>query len=223
MKHVSDSEIVATAYLNIGVGLYEKGQIEEAIVAFANALSMARCLIEDNDCSISQWSNLYLYGKAFRPQFGRCHIQTFASSDIALFLNPIKVTQGLPVILMPKMLCLISHFNLAICHHRNAIVKDMDIGLLIKSLQLYEMAYSFQIQERIAMTLTPAMIIMSNIGQIHTTMGNHENTQECFRHLLSTLMFLIETGEMDTVSEYDAFFENVMKTVYGQSPAAAAA
>ena len=72
------------------------------------------------------------------------------------------------------------------------------------------------------MTLTPTMIIMSNVGHIHKILGNEDNAIQCFQHLLSTLMFLVEAGEREMVWEFDGFFNNVMKTIYADSPAPAA-
>jgi hypothetical protein len=81
-------------------------------------------------------------------------------------------------------------------------------------------------QEGIDMTLTPTMVIMSNVGQIHQTLGNTDHSAQCFQHLLSTLMFLVEAGEAqdldDGLFEFDFFFENILKTIYSHSPASAA-
>ena len=106
--------------------------------------------------------------------------------------------------------------------HEHAIMNNMDRSMLRKALQLYELAYAIQMQEGIDMTLTPTMIIMSNVGHIHKILGNNDNAMQCFQHLLSTLMFLVEAGERDMVWEFDGFFENILKTVYANAPAAAA-
>lgn len=66
------------------------------------------------------------------------------------------------------------------------------------------------------------MLIMNNVGHIHSIMANDGNAMQCFQHLLSTLMFLVEAGERDMVWEFEGFFENIQKTVYAHSPAAAA-
>ena len=93
---------------------------------------------------------------------------------------------------------------------------------LQKALQMYELAYAMQMQNSIDMTLQPTMIIMSNVGHIHKILGNRENSMQCFQHLLSTIMFLVEAGERDHIFEFDGFFENILKTVYANAPAAAA-
>ena len=226
-KMEDNSEVLATRYVNLGVAYYEKGQIQEAIVAFTDALSMARLIVDETPgddflaCVLDE-ANLYASNGPFVPQFGQCEKIKFPSSEISLFLNPIKIKDKLPRRRISKTLSLVSLFNLAICNHRKAIARQLDRSLLIRTLQLYEMAYSIQMREGIDMTLTPTMIIMSNVGHIHDVMGNIDNATECFQHLLSTLMFLLEAGERDMVWEYDGFFENILKTVYPHPPASAA-
>lgn len=215
-------EILAARYINLGVAYYEKGQVQEAVVAFADALSMSKHVIEyDNDPKRDN-DDIYDLAGPFEPEFGKSEKILSTANDISIFLNPIKVPGKLPGAKISKTLSLITLFNLAICNHRNAIQNNMDRALLRKALQLYELAYAIQMQEGIDMTLTPTMIIMSNVGHIHTIMGHDDNAMQCFQHLLSTLMFLVEAGERDMVWEFDGFFENILKTVYAHSPAAAA-
>ena len=222
-------EVIASQYINSGVSHFECGNIEHAVAAFAEALSTSRRLLPTEQDSHDAAENIILDGPEtdegpFQPQFGRSEMVKSAATDICIFLNPIKIPDGLslPSKKVHKTLSLITMFNLAICHHRNAIENNMDKMYLRKALQLYELAYSIQVQGGIDMTLTPTMIIMSNVGHIHKILGNDDNAKQCFQHLLSTLMFLIEAGERDRVWEFDGFFNNIMQTIYAHSPAAAA-
>jgi hypothetical protein len=193
------------------------------MVAFAEALMMSKRIAEfDGDIQMAANASMYDPSGPFRPQFGRNEKVMPSACDIFIFLNPIKVPATLPATKLRKTLSLITMFNLAICNHRNAIINNMDRIALRKALQLYELAYAIQMQEEIDMTLTPTMIIMSNVGHIHKILGNADNAMQCFQHLLSTLMFLVEAGERDLVWEFDGFFQNIMKTIYADSPAAAA-
>lgn len=212
-------EFLASKYINLGVQYYENGRVEDAIVAFADALAMSKQIMQcDDDENIS----LYDPNGPFQPHFGRSDKVIPATNDLFIFLNPIKVPAKLPQTKLCKTLSLITMFNLAICNHRNAILNNMNKTLLRKALQLYELAYAIQMQEGVDMTLTPTMIIMSNVGHIHKILGNDDNANQCFQHLLSTLMFLVEAGERDMIWEFDGFFENILKTIYANSPAAAA-
>lgn len=218
-------EILSANLINLGVQYYENGHLDRAIIAFADALAMSKRIIErGQDQTPLPWIDDPLYDPngPFQPQFGRCEKVMPSTNDLFIFLNPIKVPERLPAVKLCKTLSLITIFNLAICNHRSAIIKNMDKTLLRKALQLYELAYAIQMQEAIDMTLTPTMIIMSNVGHIHKILGNNDNAIQCFQHLLSTLMFLVEAGERDMVWEFDGFFENILRTIYAHAPAAAA-
>ncbi|KAG7364571.1 hypothetical protein IV203_037773 [Nitzschia inconspicua] len=222
-RHCRESpsaESFATKSINLGVDLYENGYLQQAIVAFADAFTLTNQIeywdeIEDNFVEST-------YSPPFQPQFGRSDKWETPTNDLFIFLNPIKIEGQLPKTKMRKSLTLIALFNLAICNHRSGILNNMDAGLLRKALQMYEMAYAIQMQEGIDMTLTPTMIIMSNVGHIHKILGNNHYSVQCFQHLLSTIMFLVEAGEKDHIFEFDGFFENILKTVYAHPPAAAA-
>jgi hypothetical protein len=219
-------ESLAIHYINVGVSHYENGDIENAAIVFAEALATSEHLAQfENICCEESDENTMLEDEIagpFQPEFGTCEKLTLGCSDIFIFLNPIKVPNMLPATRIHKILTMITMFNLAVCHHRNAIINNMDITSLRKALQLYELTYAIQMQEGIDVTLAPTMIIMSNVGHIHKILGNKESADQCFQHLLSTLMFLIEAGEKDTVWDFDGFFTNILNTIYAGAPAAAA-
>lgn len=145
-------ETLAARYINLGVEYYEKGQIQNAIVAFADAMSMSKHISEyDNDPKRDD-SSFFDPSGPFQPQFGKCEKIMVAANDISVFLNPIKVPGKLPGTKLCKTLTLITMFNLAICNHRNAIARDMDRIALRKALQLYELSYAIQMQEGIDMS-----------------------------------------------------------------------
>jgi tetratricopeptide (TPR) repeat protein len=217
------AEAYATKSINLGVELYENGHLQQAVVAFADAFAITK--------RIEYWDeveNNFMQGQEaaivppFQPHFGKSEKWVTSTNDLFIFLNPIRIEEQLPQTKLRKSLSLIALFNLAICNHRSGILHNMDVGLLRKALQMYEMAYAIQMQEGIDMTLTPTMIIMSNVGHIHKILGNTDNSMQCFQHLLSTIMFLVEAGEKDHIFEFDGFFENILRTVYAHPPAPAA-
>lgn len=223
-QETASAETFATKSINLGVELYESGHLQQAVVAFADALALTKQIeywdeIEEHFMENRDES---AYLPPFQPQFGRSENWVTSTNDLFIFLNPIRIEGQLPKTKLRKSLSLISLFNLAICNHRSGISHNMDPGLLRKALQMYELAYAIQMQEGIDMTLTPTMIIMSNVGHIHKILGNEDNSMQCFQHLLSTIMFLVEAGEKDHIFEFDGFFENILKTIYAQSPAPAA-
>jgi hypothetical protein len=211
---------MAIRSINLGVEFYENGHLQQAIVAFADALSLTRHIefwYDEDDCLEDDEMTAL---PPFQPQFAKS--ATTSANGLFIFLNPIKVEGKLPKTKLRKSLSLIALFNLAICNHRNGIQHNMEPTFLRDALHMYELAYAIQMQEGIDMTLSPTMIIMSNVGHIHKILGNKENSMQCFQHLLSTIMFLVEAGEREHIFEFDGFFENILKTVYANSPAAAA-
>ena len=212
-------EFLASKYINLGVEYYENGQLEQATVAFANALSTTKRIVEYDDEECTRMDNPI---GPFQPHFVTSKTAMPSTNDLFLFLHPMKIQAEFPQAKLCKTLSFITMFNLAICNHRNAILNNMNKSTLLIALQLYELAYAIQMKEGIDLTLTPTMIIMSNVGHIHKILGNDDNAQQCFQHLLSTLMFLVEAGERDVVWEFEGFFENILKTIYSNYPAAAA-
>ena len=213
------AETLTVRYINLGCAKYARNEMKQATMAFSDALAMAEHIQDsEDDMKRPQHDSL----GPFEPQFERhCFLKSL-DSDFALFLYPISLQASVPCSKVKKTLLLIVLFNLAICNHRKAIESGKEGKRLRKALKLYELAYAIQMQEAIDMTLTATMIIMSNVGHIHKVLGNDDDATQCFQHLLSTLMFLVEAGERHMVSEFDGFFKNVLKTVYSNSPAAAA-
>jgi len=215
-------EFLASQTINRGVAYYESGDLQGAVVAFADALALSKHFeYEDDQIEEDKYGDYDASGP-FQPHFGKSEKWVASTCDLFIFLNPIRIVECLPKTKIRKSLSLIALFNLAICHHRSAILRNMDKTQLRKALQMYELAYAIQMQEGIDMTLTPTMIIMSNVGHIHKILGNGDNAMQCFQHLLSTIMFLVEAGEREHILEFDGFFENILKTIYAHAPAAAA-
>lgn len=240
---------LAAQKINLGVDLYEHGQLDQAMIAFAEVLAVTKHVgvqwdggeddeendegDQDGNEKMSDATQEVVLGP-FQPEFGKSPCEP-TESDLLIFLNPIKIPYDkMPPTKLRKTLSLIAMFNMAIGHHRRAVLAstttDNDNSVIVelehlhKALSLYELAYAVQMQECIDMTLTPTMIIMSNVGHIHKILGNLDYSQQCFQHLLSTLMFLVEAGEAHDLNEFEfeGFFDNILKTIYAHSPAAAA-
>ncbi|KAG7348575.1 tetratricopeptide repeat protein [Nitzschia inconspicua] len=95
-------------------------------------------------------------------------------------------------------------FNLALAHHLNSILGNKDDssqqqhrtqGLsysrtLAQATALYELAFTVQMQEKTDIDVEFAMAIVNNLGHAHRLMGDDEKADRCFRHLLTTIMFL---------------------------------
>jgi len=119
-------------------------------------------------------------------------------------------------------------YNLALSHHLSALAQATTNGLtpnkkLQKAIALYELAYTIQMTEDIQLSVLQTMAIVNNLGQIHTALGSKEKSQQCFQHLLSTIMFVNDCGDHDAVQQMDGFMGNVMELILKTSNAAPAA
>ncbi len=137
---------------------------------------------------------------------------------------------------MGKATSLIILYNLALAHHLKALTmndcgSDRKIKVLEKSLKLYELTYQLQSEhndealkqpkslyhpeecneQRVAVaSIRFTMIISNNLGQIHRLAGNSKKHLMCLQHLLSTIMYMVDSHLviLDS-SEMDGFYHNV--------------
>jgi hypothetical protein len=108
---------------------------------------------------------------------------------------------------------LIIIFNTALAHHLSAMEEEqLNRKKLSKVLQLYELAFRWQMEEEddeqvdcICFT----MIISNNLGEIHRAVNDRSKHVRCLQHLLSTVMFIVDCQQNDDYSlELDGFLRN---------------
>ncbi|KAL3909025.1 MAG: hypothetical protein SGILL_008255 [Bacillariaceae sp.] len=94
--------------------------------------------------------------------------------------------------------------------------------LMSLALAFYETTYRVLVSEKDILA-SQAMVILNNVGHIHKLKGNDEGSKKCFQYLLSTMMYLQETGGHENqIHQWDHFFSNVMDLILYPSPAPAA-
>ena len=115
-------------------------------------------------------------------------------------------------------------FNLALAHHLAGMeCPESRKGKLRKALRLYEFAYSIQVQEDIQLQIKYTLGMVNNLGHIQELLGDHQKAHQCFQHLLSTLMYVLEGGEANEDGKWDIFLHNVSHLILRESALAAAA
>jgi tetratricopeptide (TPR) repeat protein len=130
-------------------------------------------------------------------------------------------------------LSFIQLYNLALANHLLALDGKQvpDKKRLQTARGLYELAYTLQLTEMdIQPTLLQVMVIVNNLGQVHTALDNHDKARECFENLLSTLLFYVDCGgnndenHQDHREQLDGFLSNVLPLIFanGSQPASAA-
>jgi tetratricopeptide (TPR) repeat protein len=112
-------------------------------------------------------------------------------------------------------LSFIQLYNLALCHHSSAFSSSHSVSAfqnrLQKALSLYELAYAITINEDFQPTALQTMAIVNNIGHIHSALGHTDCASQCFENLLSTIMFVKDCGEQDSIEQgLDGFLSNAL-------------
>ncbi len=113
-------------------------------------------------------------------------------------------------------------FNLALAHQLSAVGSDKKHSKLRKAADLYEISFNLQQDANFKNNnVVFTLATMNNMGIILHKLNDGETANKCFEHLLSTLMFLIDSGEGD-VCELDGFLRNVSNLISEPCSAAAA-
>jgi hypothetical protein len=125
-------------------------------------------------------------------------------------------------------------YNMALAHHMNALFNcteqdDRQAGL-DQAVALYELAYNVHMQEEDAnLSVEFTMAIVNNLGHIHRLKGDETKADQCFNHLLSTILFLqsyngssSSSNNNTTCQTPEVFVQSVTHLILKASAAAAA-
>jgi tetratricopeptide (TPR) repeat protein len=118
-------------------------------------------------------------------------------------------------------------FNLALAHHLIALYGPFNryVCTLEQAIDLYELAYTVQMNEDAKLSIEFSMAIINNLGHIHRLLGDEDRGSQCFRHLLSTIFFFRSYGERHVNSDCchtDTFVYSVSHLILQKAVAAAA-
>lgn len=112
-------------------------------------------------------------------------------------------------------------YNLALSYHLKALELN-DIQSLTQALSYYQIAYRVVVSGATA-PLPQVMAIFNNIGHVHRLLRNDDGAKNCFQHLLSVMMLVQQTGEVNRINKWDGFLSNVFGLIgEGPNPASAA-
>jgi hypothetical protein len=133
--------------------------------------------------------------------------------------------------------------NLALAHHLNALygpsssdpiglpkgpppTAALNSGRIVSTLDhaitLYELAYSVQMQEGSEMSVEFIMAMINNLGHAHRSRGDEEKSNQCFRHLLSTILFVQSYGPSNFTISTELFVYSISHLILRSSAAPAA-
>jgi len=123
-------------------------------------------------------------------------------------------------------------YNLALSHHLKSVELASDPTkqyvrrlYLHKALSLYEHSHQILMKQTInvGVPVIHSMALVSNLSQIHHALGDHSKAEMCMQYLLSTMMYVIDCGKVDSLgNSMDGFFNMILPLISGDLPAPAA-
>lgn len=220
----------------------ETCQYERAIDALIRGLHLADFSLDVNNacaCESCTLDNCLNYSHIIQATHGDSVYCSEAGSDGFLYRQPIHIPSSTisEGHMMGMTLPLILTFNLALAYHLTAITgPEVDRKCLQRVLQLYELAYRWQMNEVMAdsyekcsvSSLSFIMVIANNLGQIHYCVNNMSKYRLCLQHLLSTVMFVVDCRQVHSTPnsaasfELEGFFQNASRLILQEQAAPAA-
>ncbi|KAG7369290.1 expressed tetratricopeptide repeat protein [Nitzschia inconspicua] len=211
-------ERCAKEWNNVGASQLVNGMFSNAIDSFTRSLRIVRCalpVLATSRCSSS--------GPAVPPQrfIAKSRSSFVVRGDNAaggdallqgLYVSPLYLTEIACNDRYETMVeaSIAVMFNLALAHHLNCLLvynnpdsssqqgqRTQGLSALGRATALYELAYTVHMQEETDINVEFTMAIVNNLGQAHRLTGDDEKADRCFRHLLSTMMFLRSCGGGD--------------------------
>jgi tetratricopeptide (TPR) repeat protein len=216
--HTSKCIMKAMSLTNDGACLIEAGDFNRALQCLAEALIISRQSPDlVDDCSETEG----------RPHFSvSCNLDhqnmALGSNNDDIDDKSFVFHQPMRIIFLPSVAPRCNEtnhtitatiiFNLALTHHRLASSNkggSNSTKLLKKAIELY--GYAFELYRAGVVVPTNGIVLlatMNNLAQAYTTLGEMEHAETCFRQLLSTLMFLVDSQYMDVPGNLDRFFRS---------------
>eukprot|EP00934_Nitzschia_sp_Nitz4_P002513 Nitzschia sp. Nitz4//scaffold43_size134323//92493//93224//NITZ4_003312-RA/size134323-snap-gene-0.87-mRNA-1//-1//CDS//3329551987//2503//frame0 len=189
---------------NRGVAHLEKGNLDEAVSMFCNALSMARSRLSaeanHGDCYDSEDSVQMEDSESLRTEehLHPCGLEGRSAYEWKDY---------------GRLYCM---FNLALAHHLwslNVALSETRSTLQAAG-RLYELTYSLLMQQTQDETGgIMSMAIINNLAQIHHACGDEHKAISCRNHLVSLFMYFQQFSDVD-VSSFDSI--SIMSTLCRQ-------
>jgi hypothetical protein len=116
-------------------------------------------------------------------------------------------------------------FNLALAHQLYATEDEtLSSHLFEKSAKLYECAFSLLLQQDFESNVLFLLATVNNLGQAHRSLDQSgETATKCFQHVLSILMFLVDSDEGEKTPSFEGFLRSTSHLVLQEDCYAAAA
>jgi tetratricopeptide (TPR) repeat protein len=214
----------AIAENNSAVTLFESGNYRLAIVSFSNALQIFKTImdrppVEHHEQSLKTTLDQCM---ARRRNIHGIGSEVDESSEHFMYRQAIHVPVEIDCSFRASaLISTMIIFNLALAHQLLAATHDKKEQLLSKAAKLYEYGFNLQRAEDFESNVLFTLATVNNLGLIHQQLNASDQAKNCFEHLLSSMMYLIDCGEGHGF-EFDGFLRNVSAMISQPSSAAAA-
>lgn len=208
---------------NYGVALMEQGQIIPAVGALSRALKMCRRMMdeaEDYPAPMSTSLDACMEASRMKPKKD----SRLTRGERYLYQQavriPVDVGSNYRACVMVSTMVT---FNLALAKQLTAVqglAADPKV-MLRKASKLYELAFHMQQEEKFDDNTLFALATVNNLGLIHSQLNDRMAADQCFEYLLSTLMYLTNSGE-ERHHFFDGFLRNATTQIQKSESAPAA-
>ena len=145
------------------------------------------------------------------------HDSTSSSDDME---NEFIYEHGIALprdIMDPNIITLVIVFNMALCHQllaKQCANEDSSRIYLHRARQLYRLTHNLQDGAQIMLSTSVFnFVVGNNLGVIHSKLGNYEEANEYFSHLVSMMMiYSVVFGEKNRLyASIQGFWKNVVR------------
>lgn len=193
----------------------------QAIALFRNSVRVTKELLgHARRLEMNQRSLLPDFRFEFRDAGNFQHQTTDQSQntpdDSFVSRSVVVITQSDPMdvsVLCLYKISMITVYNLALASHLSGL-QSRCMKRLKRALEYYEISYKLQMQEPLSQKPTHVLSILNNVGAIYRLLHEHEKSNMFFRHLLSKMTHLKETGSVEeNLDRWNGFWSNIIGLV----------
>ncbi len=215
MNDTTIQQSVAMYQNNSAVALISAGHYDTAMSCLSNALKTYKQLIKTNDDENPQTKMASLdscMAQSSAAAQGN-HLATHEDkSGRYIYRQAIRIPQDMQCDSQANaFVSVVVIFNLALAHHLAVGAGgETKQHRLRKAVKLYELAFQLlQQEEHLENNVMFTMATLNNMGLAHQQLNDEESASNCFQHLLSTLMCLVDCGQVNVRGELDGFLRSV--------------
>jgi hypothetical protein len=223
------SSLLSVKLNNMGVNFLKQRQFDEAVGAFTESLKLMKMLLRKSDTASTtadddSGSLKFLFtGPGTDDNFPQTQTDDISCSPFEpqhcfIYLNP----QAADCVGRRSRLRLTAAviFNLGLAQHFRALAQDnrrAKVDCLKQVIDLYELSYRIQAEEKVELSSLYTMALLNNLGQSYITMGEEQRSRDCFATLLNHLVVYRERlnarGANGQGNPWGLFFENTASLI----------